>query len=104
MVLLDPGDQDFPVSLNLLELPDPSQRFQVASALVDILKRSFEHNWGPRLEYILRNCILTLLEVPNATIMGISRLLSDDGYRPWTLAQVQDPSCASSGNGSPPPC
>ena len=91
VVLLDPGDQEYPVSLNVLELPDPDQRSQVASALVDILKRSFEHSWGPRLEYILRNCILTLLEVPNATIMGIPRLLSDEGYRAWTLAQVQDP-------------
>jgi len=91
VVLLDPGDQDYPVSLNVLELPDPSQRSQVASALVDILKRSFEHSWGPRLEYILRNCILTLLEVPHATIMGIPRLLADEGYRAWTVAQIQDP-------------
>jgi hypothetical protein len=91
VVLLDPGDQDYPVSLNVLELPDPNQKAQVASALVDILKRSFEHSWGPRLEYILRNCILTLLEVPNSTIMGIPRLLSDEGYRAWVVAKVQDP-------------
>ena len=91
VVLLDPGDQDYPVSLNPLELPDLTQKAQVASALVDILKRSFEHSWGPRLEYILRNCILTLLEVPNSTIMGIPRLLSDDGYRAWAVAKVQDP-------------
>lgn len=91
VVLLDPGDQEHPVSLNVLELPDPSQKAQVASALVDILKRSFEHSWGPRLEYILRNCILTLLEVPNSTIMGIPRLLSDDGYRSWAIAQINDP-------------
>jgi len=91
VVLLDPGDQDYPVSLNPLELPDPTQKAQVASALVDILKRSFEHSWGPRLEYILRNCILTLLEIPNSTIMGIPRLLSDEGYRAWVLARIQDP-------------
>ena len=91
VVLLDPGDQEYPVSLNPLELPDPTQRAQVASALVDILKRSFENSWGPRLEYILRTCILTLLEVPNSTIMGIPRLLSDDGYRAWVVEQVQDP-------------
>jgi hypothetical protein len=39
----------------------------------------------------LRNCILTLLEVPNSTLLGIPRLLSDDGYRRWLVAQVQDP-------------
>lgn len=91
VVLLDPGDQDYPASLNPLELPDLTQKAQVASALVDILKRSFEHSWGPRLEYILRNCILTLLEVPNSTMMGIPRLLSDDSYRAWVVAKVQDP-------------
>ena len=65
VVLLDPSDQDYPASLNVLEVKDPSHKTLVASALVDILKRYFAYTWGPRLEYILRNSILTLLEVPN---------------------------------------
>jgi len=91
VVLLDPSDQDYPASLNVLEVKDPTHKTLVASALVDIFKRYFAYSWGPRLEYILRNCILTLLEVPNSTLLGIPRLLSDDGYRRWMVAQVQDP-------------
>src|SRR5690606_10838999 len=71
VVLFDPSDAAHPVSLNMLELLAPSQKNLTASAMVDVFKRTFD-SWGPRLEYLLRNCFLTLAEVDNTTLLGVN--------------------------------
>ncbi len=89
VVLFDPADANNPVSLNMLELFDPTQGNLTASALVDVFKRRFD-SWGPRLEYILRNCFLTLVEVPNSTLLGVNRLLTDKEYRKVIVNTIED--------------
>lgn len=89
VVLFDPSDVANPVSLNMLELFDPTQGNLTASALVDVFKRRFD-SWGPRLEYILRNCFLTLVEVPNTTLLGVNRLLIDKEYRKYIVSLIED--------------
>lgn len=89
VVLFDPSDTTHPVSLNMLELFDPTQGNLTASALVDVFKRRFD-SWGPRLEYILRNCFLTLVEVPNSTLLGVNRLLLDKEYRKFVVSLIDD--------------
>lgn len=91
VVILDPGESEFPVGFNMLEIDNPSQKNLMASGLVDAFKKHFIDSWGPRLEYILNNCILTLLEVPRTTLMGITRLLVDDNYLKYIVYKVQDP-------------
>lgn len=89
VVLFDPSDIAHPVSMNMLELVNPEQKSVMASALVDVFKRRFD-SWGPRLEYLLRNSILTLLEVPNTTLLGINRLLIDKEYRKYIVSLIED--------------
>ncbi|PIS21553.1 hypothetical protein COT51_02190 [candidate division WWE3 bacterium CG08_land_8_20_14_0_20_41_15] len=91
VVIFDPSDADRPVSLNMLECPDQAQKNLMASGLVDVFKKHFGYSWGPRLEYLLNNCILTLLEIPNTTLLGITRLLSDDNYQKYIVYQIKDP-------------
>ena len=91
VVLFDPADLNYPVALNMLELFDPDQKGIMASGLVDVFRRRFEFSWGPRLEHILRNCILTLLEIPHSTLLGIPRLLTDEAYRKYIVRLVEDP-------------
>lgn len=63
VVLFDPTDKDFPIGFNMLESVSDDLRPIVASGLVSVFKRIFgEQSWGPRLEHILRNTVLTLLE------------------------------------------
>src|SRR5690606_10814858 len=89
VVLFDPSDAANPVSLNMLELLDPSQKNLTASAMVDVFKRTFD-SWGPRLEYLLRNCFLTLAETPNSTMLGVNRLLLDKDYRKFVVSGLED--------------
>lgn len=91
VIILDPGDTEFPVSLNMLEISDPGQKNLMASGLVDAFKKQFIDSWGPRLEYILNNAILTLLEVPRTSLLGLTRLLSDDNYQKYIVYKVTDP-------------
>lgn len=91
VVLLDPSDLERPVSINMLENPDPAQKNLMASGLVSVFKKHFGYSWGPRLEYLLNNAILTLLEVPQTTLLGVTRLLADDNYQKYILFQVKDP-------------
>ena len=92
VIYFDPSDTGRPIGLNLLELSDPSQKNLLASGLLDAFKKHFaEISWGPRLEYLLNNAILTLLEVPGTTLLGITRLLSDKNYQKYIVYKMKDP-------------
>lgn len=91
VVLFDPSDAERPVGLNLLQIDDPSQKNLLASALLSAIKQHFDFSWGPRLEYLLNYSLLTLLDVPGTSMLGITRLLEDKNYRNYILHQVKDP-------------
>jgi hypothetical protein len=91
VVMFNPADADYPISLNMLEMVDPRQKTLMGDALVDVFKKYFAESWGPRLEYILKNAILTLLEVPNTSLLSIIRLLVDRDYRKYIVSLIKDP-------------
>jgi len=91
IIYFDPSDTERPIGLNLMQLDDPSQKNLLASGLVSAIKQHFDYSWGPRLEYLLNYAILTLLEVPGTTMLGITRLMEDINYQKYILHQVKDP-------------
>ncbi len=91
VVYFNPSDVDYPVAFNPLESVDPKYRHLVASGLIGVFKKIWADSWGPRLEYILRNAILSLLEYPGSTLLGITRILVDKYYRKKVLEKVSDP-------------
>ena len=90
VVIVDPSDTDNPVSINLLDLKDKNLKDLIADNIVSVFKKHFD-SWGPRLEYLLHNCILTLLQVDNTSLLGIQRILVDRKYRDTILKQIDDP-------------
>lgn len=91
VVLFSPSDKLYPVAFNPLENVDPDLKSIVASGVVGIFKKIFGESWGPRLEYILRNTVLALLDYPNATMLGITRLLVDKDFRNKVVSNISDP-------------
>lgn len=91
VVYLEPFDTERPFSLNVLEIKNKQHKDLVASGIVSIFYKLYGDSWGPRLEYILRNVILTLLEVPNATLVDVLKLLSDATFRKKAVSQLTDP-------------
>lgn len=91
VVYFNPADLDYPIAFNVIEKVDPAYRHLVASGLVSIFHKLWADSWGPRLEYLLRNAILALLEYPDSTLLGVTRILVDKEYRKKVLAKVKDP-------------
>lgn len=91
VIIFDPSDRDFPLALNLLEGKNTKQRELIASGLLGVFKKIYGDSWGPRLEHILRNTLLALVEAPDTTMLGVMRMLVDDDYRGKVLHFVTNP-------------
>ena len=91
VVYFNPADTAYPIGFNPLEISDPSLKGHISSELVGVLKRLFIDSWGPRLEYILRYTLLALLDYPDSTMLGITRMLTEKDYRQKVIAYIDDP-------------
>ena len=91
VIYFNPADQDYPIAFNVMEKVSPEYRHLVASGLVGVFKKIWADSWGPRLEYILRNAILGLLEYPGSTLLGVTRILVDKSYRDRVVEKITDP-------------
>ena len=91
VIFFNPANHNHPIGFNLLESVDPDLKNIVASGLVGIFKKIFGESWGPRLEYILRNVVLALLDYEGATLLDVTRILVDKGFRSEVVAKVDDP-------------
>ena len=91
VVLFDAGDAGHPLSFNLLTYSDPAQRPLIASGILASFRKLYGTFWGPRLEHILRNALLALLEVPGATLLSVLRILSDARFRQNLVGRLSDP-------------
>ena len=91
VVYFNPADTDYPMGFNPLEVYDPKLKTHTCSELIGVIKRIFENSWGPRLEYILRYSILALLDYPDATMLDITRILTEKKFRSDVLKHVVDP-------------
>ena len=91
VVVFDPADRGYPVAFNLLENVDDDFKGMVASGFVGIFKKIFGNSWGPRLEHILRNTVLALLDYPDSTMLDIPKMLTETRFREKVVEHVQDP-------------
>lgn len=90
-----PFDMAYPVSFNVMEDVGYDRRHLVVSGLMSTFKKIWVDAWSARMEYILSNTILALLEFPGATLLGVNRMLSDKEYRKLVVDNVKDPSVKS---------
>jgi hypothetical protein len=91
VIYFNPGDVDWPIAFNVMEAVDPRYKHLVASGLIGVFKKIWADSWGPRLEYVLRNAILALLDYPGSTLLGIMRMLVDKEFRKKVIRQIKDP-------------
>jgi len=91
VVYFNPADLDYPIAFNILEQVPKDYRHLVASGLMGIFKKIWPDVWSARMEYILNNTILALLEYPNATLLGVNRMLADKEFRKVVVDKITDP-------------
>ncbi len=91
VIYFNPADLDHPIAFNIMEKVDMAHRHLVASGLMGVFKKIWPDVWSARMEYILNNAILALLEYPGSTLLGVNRMLSDLEYRKKVVDKVEDP-------------
>ena len=91
VVYFNPADLENPIAFNIMEDVSAEYRHLIAGGLMGVFKKIWPDVWSSRMEYILNNSILALLEIPGSTLLGVNRLLSDSEWREGIINQVKDP-------------
>jgi hypothetical protein len=91
VVLFDVADASHPLAFNVMSCAQTSQRALTASGIVAAFKKIWGEFFGPRMEHILRNTLLTLLDIPGSTLLSVVRMLGDAEFRHAIVDQVHDP-------------
>ena len=91
VIYIDPSDKQNPVALNVLEAKNGEEKFLIASSMMAVFNKIWSGTWSSRMEYILNNTLLALLEQRKATLLGVLRILTDDKYREKAVYKIQDP-------------
>jgi len=91
VVYFNPADVGFPIGFNILEVKSEEQKHLVAAGLMAVFKKIWPDVWSSRMEYILNNTLLALLDYPGSTLLGINRLLGDKKYRKKVVKKLTDP-------------
>jgi hypothetical protein len=86
----DVTDSSQPYGFNPLAHIPADKRPLACSGLIQVFKHLWNDSWGPRLEYILRNSLLTLLDYPNANLADILKLLSDREFRKKVIPYISN--------------
>jgi hypothetical protein len=91
VVYFAPFDMEHPIAFNVMEDVGYDKRHLVVSGLMATFKKIWEDAWSARMEYILTNTLLALLEYPDATLLGVNRMYTDKTYRQKVIDNVKDP-------------
>jgi hypothetical protein len=91
VIYFNPRDTDTAITINPLFGVPYRYHGLVASGIISTMKKVWSESWGPRMEHILRFCLLTLLQTPEPTLLDIQPLLTSEEFREKMLLYVEDP-------------
>src|ERR1700691_5291578 len=91
VIYFDPSNMEYPFAFNPMEQVGTEFRHLVASGIMSVFKKIWIDAWSARMEYILNNTLLALLEYPDSTLLGILRVFAEPEYRKKIVSGLQDP-------------
>lgn len=91
VVYFAPFDLNYPVAFNVMEDVGSDKRHLVVSGLMSTFKKIWVDAWSARMEYILTNALLALIEYPDTTLLSVNRLFVDKVYREKVVDYIKDP-------------
>ncbi len=89
VIYFNPSDIEHPIGFNLLFEVSKDFHHLVASGIISTFKKIWSESWGPRMEHILRFCLLTLLQYSSATLLHIQPLLTNREFRMHVLSNIK---------------
>ncbi|KRQ16577.1 type IV secretory system conjugative DNA transfer family protein [Bradyrhizobium manausense] len=81
VIYLNAGDPSQPYGYNPLRRVREDRIALAASGFIEVFRKMWPEAWGVRMEHILRNVLMALLEQPHATMHDVLRVLSDRKFR-----------------------
>lgn len=91
VVYFAPFDMEHPVAFNVMEDVGYDKRHLVTSGLMATFRKIWQDAWSARMEYILTNTMLALLEYPGATLLDVNRMYTDKNFRAKVVENIKDP-------------
>lgn len=91
VVYFAPFDMEHPLAFNVMEDVGYDKRHLVVSGLITAFKKIWVDAFSSRMEYILSNTLLALLEYPGATMLDVNRMLVEKPFRKKVIDAIQDP-------------
>ncbi|MBI2610950.1 type IV secretion system DNA-binding domain-containing protein [Candidatus Kaiserbacteria bacterium] len=91
VLYIAPFDTDHPIGFNVMEDVGYDKRHLVVSGLIGAFKRIWVDMWSARMEYILQNTLLALLEYPDSTLLDVNRMLTNKTFRTAVVEKITDP-------------
>ncbi len=90
LIYFNPQHKEQALYFNPLEVLNHSESHLVVSSLISVFKKIWADSWGPRMEYILRNSLSTLVEFSNSTLIDLERILQDRDFRMKVIARLKN--------------
>ncbi|QSH39048.1 type IV secretion system DNA-binding domain-containing protein [Candidatus Kaiserbacteria bacterium] len=91
VVYFAPFDIEYPIGFNVMEDVGYDKRHLVVAGLMSSFQRIWVDAWSARMEYILQNVLLALLEYPGTTLIDVNRMLINKEFRKKVVEYVTDP-------------
>lgn len=91
VIYFNPADMSHPIGFNPLEKVSEEHIHLVASGIMAVFKKVWADVWSNRMQYILNNTLLALLEYPGATLLDVMRMLTNKTYRNSVVRELTDP-------------
>jgi len=96
VVYFAPFDMEYPIAFNVMEDVGYDKRHLVVSGLISAFKKIWgPDSWSARMEYILSNTLLALLEYPGSTLLDVNRMLVNKNFRKKVVENIGDPTVKS---------
>lgn len=90
VLYIDAPDATQPFGYNPVRRVVADKRPLAAAGMLEVFKKMWSEAWGVRMEHILRNALLTLLDQPRATLSDLLLLLADKGYRAKAIRNLEN--------------
>jgi hypothetical protein len=81
VIYLNATDPAQPYNYNPLRHVSEDRIALAVSGVMDVFKKMWPDAWGVRMEHILRNVLMALLQKPDATLHDVLRIFSDNEFR-----------------------
>src|SRR3989344_5484689 len=88
VVYFAPFDMEHPIAFNVMEDVGYDKRHLVVSGLLSAFRKIWVDAWSARMEYILSNTLLALLEYEGATLLDVNCMLINKAFRKKVVENV----------------